>query len=140
MAKDRCHILVVDDHEDTARATARLLEFAGYEVRTASTLADARERCEHEDFDLLICDIGLPDGSGIELLRDIRTRSNVRAIAYSGYGTNQDIEAALTAGFSAYLIKPVSFADVLEAIHGLISQERCFVHSQARSSSGVNSN
>src|SRR5437764_10249500 len=90
-------ILLVDDHEDTSRAMKRLLERIGYEVRTASSVAGALEAATRNPFDLLISDIGLPDGSGLDLLRRLRQNGDggaarpVKAIALSGFGMEEDL-------------------------------------------------
>src|SRR6185436_2826427 len=68
-------ILLVEDHYDTARAMARLLNLSGYNVRTASTYRSAIEICDEEQFDLVISDVGLPDGSGYDLMREMLDRA-----------------------------------------------------------------
>jgi signal transduction histidine kinase/DNA-binding response OmpR family regulator len=113
-------ILLVDDHEDTSRAMKRLLERVGYEVRTASSVAGAMESAKRAPFDLLISDIGLPDGSGIELLRRLKERfqhgrAPLKAIALSGFGMEEDLRRSREAGFVEHLTKPVDF-EQLEAV------------------------
>jgi signal transduction histidine kinase/DNA-binding response OmpR family regulator len=113
-------ILLVDDHEDTSRAMKRLLERVGYEVRTASSVAGAMESARRAPFDLLISDIGLPDGSGIELLRRLKEnlqhgRPPLKAIALSGFGMEEDLRRSREAGFVEHLTKPVDF-EQLEAV------------------------
>ena len=108
-------VLLVEDHADTARMMARLLRASGYEVRTAGTLADAVSSARGGPFDLLISDLGLPDGTGLDLIRDLRSRPYVgpfRAIALSGYGMEEDLRQTREAGFAAHLTKPVSFDDL----------------------------
>src|SRR5688500_17253533 len=86
-------ILLVEDHDDTARAMARLLNLSGYHVHTANTYRSAIEKCDEESFDLLISDVGLPDGSGYDLMREMRERMcATKGIAVSGYGTEKDVE------------------------------------------------
>jgi signal transduction histidine kinase/DNA-binding response OmpR family regulator len=113
-------ILLVDDHEDTSRAMKRLLERVGYEVRTASSVAGAMESAKRAPFDLLISDIGLPDGSGIELLRRLKVHFHnghppLKAIALSGFGMEEDLRRSREAGFVEHLTKPVDF-EQLEAV------------------------
>ena len=67
-------ILLVEDHEDTFVAMSRLLQKFGHDVRGARSMAEARNVADEGAFDLLLCDIGLPDGSGLELIRELRTR------------------------------------------------------------------
>jgi PAS domain S-box-containing protein len=112
-------ILLVDDHEDTSRAMKRLLERIGYEVHTASSVAGALESAHRDPFDLLISDIGLPDGSGHELVRRLRQNLNqdrpLKAIALSGFGMEEDLRKSREAGFVEHLTKPVNFSQ-LEAV------------------------
>ena len=79
-------ILLVEDHDDTADAFSRLLERSGYDVTTAMTATDAVEIALREPFDLLVCDIGLPDFDGWEILGRILQERPIRGIAVTGYG------------------------------------------------------
>src|SRR5215212_7208058 len=86
VADGKAKILLVEDHDDTARALARLLNLSGYCVQTAGTFAGAIELCGKQKFDLLISDVGLPDGSGYDLMREIvARRCTSKGIAVSGY-------------------------------------------------------
>ncbi|MEP6603504.1 MAG: MASE1 domain-containing protein [Spartobacteria bacterium] len=107
-------ILLVDDHKDTCTALERLLVRRGHLVATNHTLRSAMETAVRNQFDLLISDIALPDGTGIELMSYLRAMSNIRGIAISGFGMNGDIEKSLQAGFSEHLVKPLKI-DKLEA-------------------------
>jgi len=102
-------ILLVEDHEDTLRVIARLLKRLGYAVMTARGVGEARDLASRERFDLLVSDIGLPDGSGLDIMREIRDRQGVRGIALSGFGQDEDIARSREAGFADHLIKPVNF-------------------------------
>ena len=114
-------ILLVEDHHDTARAMARLLNLSGYCVRTANTYRSAIEICDEEQFDLVISDVGLPDGSGYDLMREMLEREcTTRGIAVSGYGTEKDVEDSLRAGFTLHLVKPVEFNVLYDAIKRVI--------------------
>jgi CheY-like chemotaxis protein len=108
-------ILLVDDHSDTAEAFALLLEQRGLSVITANSVASALERAS-EGFDVLVADVGLPDGSGRDLARALAARGPLRAIAMSGYGSDADVEASQAAGFRAHLVKPVEPARLLRTI------------------------
>ncbi|MBX6311761.1 MAG: response regulator [Isosphaeraceae bacterium] len=112
----RLKVLLVEDDAPTLRVLARLLNRPSYTVRTASNLAAALEMARGEDFDLIISDIGLPDGSGLELMRRLRAQRPVRGIALSGYGTEADLRRSAEAGFLAHLTKPVDFRRLEEAI------------------------
>ena len=113
-------ILLVDDHGDTNRAMKRLLSRLGYDVTTAATVAEALAADESAGpFDLLLSDIGLPDGSGLDLMRDLAVRRPdppPRAIALSGFGTDGDVARSREAGFADHLTKPVSLDKLKEAI------------------------
>lgn len=115
-------ILVVDDHEDTLRSMTLLLRRLGYEVLPADNMCDALRIAEKEPFDILLSDIGLPDGSGLELLQRIRQRRKVPALALSGFGMDEDIERSREAGFSDHLTKPVSIDRLRAAIAELEGQ------------------
>lgn len=109
-------ILIVEDHLDTALALTRLLKSKGHEVRTASTIQAARSAFESGGIDLVICDIGLPDGTGYDFLKSIRAKSDVQAIALTGFGMSSDIDRALEAGFDSHLTKPVDMSRLEAAI------------------------
>ncbi|HSV16611.1 MAG TPA: ATP-binding protein, partial [Tepidisphaeraceae bacterium] len=114
-------ILMVDDHEDTSRAMKRLLERLGYEVHTKHTVREAYDAANASNYDLLISDIGLPDGSGVDLIRQLRQNANpIRALALSGFGMDEDIRRSKEAGFQDHLTKPVNFSKLQEVIAELI--------------------
>jgi CheY-like chemotaxis protein len=113
-------ILVVDDHDDTLRSMKVLLNRLGYEVLAAENMTDALRIAEEQHFDLLLSDIGLPDGDGLELLRKIRARRNVPALALSGFGMDEDIDRSREAGFADHLTKPVSIDRLQAAISQLV--------------------
>src|SRR5437763_9747309 len=100
-------ILFVEDHEDTNRSLTRLLRRRGYEVHPANDVRSALDIATNTQFDVLVSDIGLPDGSGIDLLKALRAKREVFGIALSGYGMEEDIRRSGEAGFSHYLVKPV---------------------------------
>ncbi len=109
-------ILLVDDHPDTCAALERLLTLRGHQVITAQSVRGAIEIAESNHFDLLISDVGLPDGSGMELFRHLRARFIIPGIAMSGFGMDSDIGKSLEAGFSAHLVKPVKLEKLEAAI------------------------
>ncbi|MGE5610846.1 MAG: ABC transporter substrate-binding protein [Bacillota bacterium] len=122
-AGTRClRILLVEDHGDTARIMRRLLMSDGHEVQTAGDVAAALSLIEAggAEFDLLISDLGLPDGSGHDLMRAIRTRGyTLPGIALSGFGQEEDTRRSREAGFAAHLTKPTSPDRLAEAIVSL---------------------
>ncbi len=114
-------ILLVDDHRDTSVALERLLARRGHLVATASDVRSALEAAEGQQFDLLISDVGLPDGSGLELMTHLRATSRLRGIAVSGFGMNGDVEKSLQAGFTDHLVKPVNLEKLEAAIEHAMS-------------------
>ena len=112
-------ILVVEDHGDTSRLMARLLQSYGHDVRTAEGVNTALAAAQTESFDLLISDIGLPDGTGLELMRQIQAIRPTKGIALSGYGSSDDVRDARDAGFAAHVTKPVDFSKLQKLIEEL---------------------
>ena len=108
-------VLLVEDHRDTARVLANLLKQSGYEVTTANTAAAALRLAAAEVFDVVVSDIGLPDGTGYQLMAQIRDRYGTKGIALSGYGMEDDTRKSREAGFVEHVVKPVEFAQ-LEAV------------------------
>jgi len=108
-------ILLVEDDADTADVLVLLLSRHGYEVKTTDTVAGAEQLAVAQSFDLLISDIRLPDGSGLDLMRHIAATKPMKAIAVSGYGMEEDIRMSKEAGFLIHLTKPLDFR-ALEAL------------------------
>jgi two-component system, chemotaxis family, CheB/CheR fusion protein len=111
-------VLLVEDHADSRRILGRLLESYGCTVRSAGTVADALDFADHEPFDVLISDIGLPDGTGIDVVKRIRAHHDIKAIALSGFGQADDLRRSEEAGFSIHLTKPVDY----QALHDVIEK------------------
>ena len=114
-------VLLVDDHYDTCIGMKRMLERRGYEITVAHSAEQAVEKVRIEDFDLLISDIGLPDRSGYELMREVRVNKDLPGIALSGFGSEQDVKQAREAGFSEHLTKPINFERLERTIQNLLS-------------------
>ncbi|MFY9983970.1 MAG: CHASE3 domain-containing protein [Chthoniobacterales bacterium] len=108
-------VLLIEDHEDTAIIMARMLEDMGHNIVPASSVASAVDILTREKFDLIISDIGLPDGNGVSLIHAVRTFCDAPAIALTGYGMREDVERCLNAGFNKHVTKPVTF-EVLKQI------------------------
>jgi CheY-like chemotaxis protein/anti-sigma regulatory factor (Ser/Thr protein kinase) len=115
-------ILIVEDHEDTAHVLCRILETTGYQVVLARTLLEARTLAATRRFQLVISDLGLPDGSGLDLMRELRAQQDIDGIAISGYGTAEDRRASEAAGFSEHLTKPVDVERLQAAIRDSLSR------------------
>jgi PAS domain S-box-containing protein len=109
-------ILIVEDHPDTARVMSRLVSSLGHKVETVGSMTEAVERMRANHIDLLASDIGLPDGTGVDLIRTVRQFSNVPAIALSGFGMEEDVRRCIDAGFNAHLTKPVNIARLEQLI------------------------
>ena len=105
---DKTRILLVEDHADTAHALTRLLRSRNYEVKAAHSVQDALEAAKNEPFDVYLCDLGLPDGTGLDFVTAVRKMNATPAIALTGFGMQQDIERALASGFVAHLTKPLN--------------------------------
>jgi two-component system CheB/CheR fusion protein len=112
-------ILLVEDHVDTSRAMIRLLGRIGHQVRTAGTIRAAVDAARAGPVDVVISDVGLPDGSGHDLMRMLRDLGPVRGIALSGYGTDDDVRKSHDAGFDTHLTKPTDFQRLLDTIDRL---------------------
>ena len=115
-------VLLVDDHLDSVRPMQLFLEAIGYEVTTAHTVATALRAATQNQFDLLVSDIGLPDGSGDDLIRQLQDKGrSLPSIALSGYGTEQDVARSRAAGFQVHLTKPVSPQDLRTTMDSLLT-------------------
>lgn len=118
--KPELSILLVDDHLDTRSILARLLRSRGYAVEVAGTVQEALEKLKSTHFHILISDIGLPDGSGHELMKEAkRSHENIVGIALSGFGMEEDVRQSTAAGFSAHLTKPIDISMLQEALEKL---------------------
>ena len=116
-------VLIVDDHADTRSIIARVVRKRGFEVVMAEGLAAAVEVATERSIDVLISDIGLPDGSGHDVvgrLHEIQGR--VPAIALSGYGMDTDVRDSLGAGFDVHLTKPVSLDRLMATVQRLVAR------------------
>ena len=114
MDRIKKRILYVDDDEDSCEMIAALLGASGYEVIHAQDVVHAVAKAKGDGLDLCLVDNWLPDGSGIDLCRQIRSfNSQIPIVFYSGVAQDSDIEAAIKAGAQAYLVKP-SGLDVIE--------------------------
>jgi signal transduction histidine kinase len=117
--KKRFRILLVEDHTDTRDVMAKLLRSFGCDVTPASSVKEAIAAVEKQPFDLLLSDIGLPDGSGIDVMRHVAARSKIKGIALSGYGQDEDLRRSKEAGFTTHLTKPVNLQTLHEVIQKL---------------------
>lgn len=109
-------ILLVEDHEPTRTTLTSLLMRRRYDVVAAATVAEARAIADTRNFDLLITDIGLPDGNGYDLMNELVKKSPLRGIALTGYGMEHDVTRSENAGFDAHLTKPVRIQSLEAAL------------------------
>jgi CheY-like chemotaxis protein len=109
------HILVVEDHRDSALALTHLLRFYGHRAQIADSCRRAKQMFAAERYDLVLCDLGLPDGDGCDLLHELRAIAPVKALAITGFGMTDDLARTRDAGFLAHITKPV-VADRLRTI------------------------
>ncbi len=111
------YLLLVEDHLVTRETIAQLLRARGYKVLEAGGVRAALEVIASAEFEVLLCDLGLPDGSGLNIMRNLRVqRPGVLGIAVSGFGTEQDLEASRQAGFIRHLIKPLGISALVRHI------------------------
>ncbi|HWA27893.1 MAG TPA: chemotaxis protein CheB [Lacunisphaera sp.] len=115
----KLRLLLIEDHASTRTTLRSLLAKRGFTVTTADSSAEARQRFAEDNFDIIISDLGLPDGNGHELLREFRAvRPGLIGVALSGYGTDEDLNRSREAGYACHLTKPVS----IEALDVVIEQ------------------
>ncbi len=111
----RLRILLVEDHRDTRHALSRLLTHFGHQTSAANNIQTALEMMASRRFDVILCDIGLPDGSGYEVISQAKRKWPVKAVAITGFGTDEDVRRSKEAGSDFHLVKPVDF-DELQAV------------------------
>lgn len=117
-------ILLVEDHEPTRSALSQLLTARGYRVTAAASLAEARALAGVENFNLVISDLGLPDGTGYELMSELRKRGAMKGIALTGYGMAEDVARSKDAGFVAHLTKPIRVQSLEAALDAAVKSAR----------------
>lgn len=113
MPNSRRKIIVIENHEDTLTYLSRYLEQKGHEVIQARDQAAALNYLQATRVDILISDIGLPDGDGWELLQQVAELQPLPfSIAMSGYGSPDDLARSRAAGYRHHLIKPFTPQDL----------------------------
>ncbi len=121
LQQEKGSVLVVEDHDSTRKALHRLLSSRRYSVHSAGSVEAALAVARQDRIDIIVSDLGLPDGDGYSLMKRIKTlQPNIRGIALSGFGTEGDIVKSKQAGFDLHLIKPISIASLDEALGKLI--------------------
>lgn len=122
-ARRSLQILFVEDHEDSRTVLESLLTSGGHRVSAVGTAGAALALFAADQFDVVLSDLGLPDISGLELMRQIQQMRPVQAIALSGYGMEEDMRQSREAGFSAHLTKPINLDQLLRLLDE-ISEEK----------------
>jgi PAS domain S-box-containing protein len=117
-AAKKLRILLVEDHRDTRHALSRLLTHFGHQTLVANNIKSALEIIASQRFDAVLCDIGLPDGSGYEVVLQAKQKGPIKAVAITGFGTDEDIRRSKKAGFDFHLIKPID----LDELQGVLDQ------------------
>ncbi|HYC69623.1 MAG TPA: PAS domain S-box protein [Opitutaceae bacterium] len=116
-------VLLVEDHAATRETVARLLARRNYDVTAVGSAAEARLAATGQKFEVLVSDVGLPDGDGYELMMELRrAQPGLRGIAVSGYGMDEDLSRSRHAGFAAHLVKPVSISALDETLRRLLAR------------------
>jgi CheY-like chemotaxis protein len=115
-ANERLAVLLIEDHEDTAEVMVQLIRGLGHDTTVATGVADAMAAARATTFDLVISDVGLPDGTGLDFIASFRERSAAPAVAMTGFGSDDDVRRCLAAGFTSHLTKPVNFLQLEQII------------------------
>lgn len=118
-ASKRGRILLLEDDGDTRSVLSRLFEARDFEVRAAATVAEAWVLSGDGKFDLLVSDIGLPDGDGYRLMKELQDLHGLQGIALTGYGLDEDIALSKEAGFAVHIVKPVQIQLLDQALNKL---------------------
>jgi len=122
--REDLRLLLVEDHDDTRKVLARLLNRRGYKVEAARNAQEARSLSSERTFDLIISDIALPDASGCDLLKELGTKHKLRGIAMSGFGSDTDLAQSRAAGFLEHLVKPIDATALDTAIQRVVEKSR----------------
>ena len=119
--REDLRLLLVEDHDDTRKVLARLLNRRGYKVDAARNAQEARSLSGGKTFDLLVSDIALPDATGCELLEELGSKHRLPGIAMSGFGSDADLAQSRAAGFLEHLVKPIDATALDAAIQRVVS-------------------
>ncbi|MFM0716144.1 response regulator [Paraburkholderia strydomiana] len=114
-------ILLIEDHVDTAEVMAQLIRGLGHDVTVVGRVDDALAATQQQAFDLIVSDVGLPDGTGLDFIKAFREHSDAPAVALTGFGTDEDVRRCLSAGFTSHLTKPVNFGQLETMIESAVN-------------------
>src|SRR5687767_13942625 len=125
MSDIKCRILYVDDHEDTGEMLKLVLADSDYEVQSARSVAQALKMSSKYEFDLYVVDKRLPDGSGLELVKQLNQLTpGIPSIVYTGDVYEIHREQAMAAGAHAFVCKP-DIETLINTVHDFLSQREC---------------
>ena len=116
-------ILIVEDNKDILYANRTMLELNGYEVFSAETLGAAKSICRESNIELILLDIMLPDGSGLDWCRELKNDSDIKILFLSALDANKDVVAGFRAGCDDYLEKPYHMEELLLRIEALLRRK-----------------
>ena len=122
-ALPRVRILVVEDHAATSQAVIKFLELNEYVAEPAFDVASALKLTTGKSYDVLICDLNLPDGTGWDLVGQLTQRGPVRAIAFSAFDAREHITRSREAGFADYVVKGSGADALIESIERVMAGE-----------------
>ncbi|HJT45231.1 MAG TPA: ATP-binding protein, partial [Chthoniobacterales bacterium] len=114
-------ILLVEDHGDTRRTLCRLLKHFGHNISEADSTQRALEIIRSQAFDVVLSDIGLPDGTGYEVISRAKQQQHLKGVALTGFGSDEDIRRGREAGFDFHLTKPVDFHELRSILDNVSS-------------------
>ena len=114
-------ILLVEDHDDTRWTLSNLLTYFGHDLTVAKSTQSALAMVEAQEFDVVLSDIGLPDGTGYDVIAQAKRKRSLTGVALTGFGTEEDIRRGKEAGFDFHLTKPVDFHE-LRTVLGQVGQ------------------
>ncbi len=129
---ERRYVLIVEDEPIIRSTLAEFLAGEGFEVTKAGSVAEALAAAKQRDFHVAICDVQLPDGDGVALLRKLqRINSSVFVLIITAYATVENAIEAFKAGAFDYLVKPVILDDVLNKLNRVFQFRQLFLENQA---------
>src|SRR6516225_8468840 len=109
-------VFLVENHQDSAKYISLYLEHLGYQVRAVRDMATALKEFPQSNYDVLISDIGLPDGDGWQLMEQMKSVRPPLSIAMSGYGSAEDLRRSRSAGYDHHLVKPFPPSELVELL------------------------
>ena len=119
----RAKLLLVEDHAATAQALKMYLETQNYSVTVAGDVASALDTAAAEPFDMFICDLGLPDGTGWDLMKKLSKNGPVRAIAFTASSSSADIARSDKVGFLKHVLKGCAAEELTAVIEDVLKTE-----------------